>query len=98
MIRKLGVVAELIEEGTALLSAVVHSAAYVMYKRRQRGLREPLGSSKGPYFDGIRGKRRKITRTGCSKRRRTKTHACFEDYVAKDKTLERCTKAAYKKR
>ena len=59
MIWKLGVVAELIEEGTALLSAVVvHSAAYVVYKRRQRGLREPLGSSKDFYFDGLRVKRR----------------------------------------
>ena len=58
MIWKLGVVAELIEEGTALLSAVVHSAAYVVYKRRQRGLREPLGSSKDSYFDGLRAKRR----------------------------------------
>ena len=87
---EIGCCCRVFERGTALLSAIiVHSAAYVMYKRRQRGLREPLGSSKGPYFDGIRGKRRKITRTGCSKRRRTKTHACFEDYVAKDKTLER---------
>ena len=32
MIWKSGVVAELIEEDTALLSAVVHSAAYVVYK------------------------------------------------------------------
>ena len=47
-----------IEEGTALLSAIVHSAAYVVYKRRQRGLREPLGSSKYFYFDGLRAKRR----------------------------------------
>ena len=36
MLWKLGVVAELIEVGTALLSAGVHSAAYVVYKRRQR--------------------------------------------------------------
>ena len=59
MIWKLGVVAEVIEEGTALLSAVVvHSAAYVVYKLRQRGLREALGSSKKFYFDGFRVKRR----------------------------------------
>ena len=55
---EMGVVAELIEEVTALLTAVVHSAAYVVYKRRQRGLREPLGGSKDSYFDGIREKRR----------------------------------------
>ena len=56
----MGVVAELREEGTASLSAVVvvHSAAYVVYKRRQRGLREPLGSSKYFFFDGLRVKRR----------------------------------------
>ena len=59
MIWKLGVVAELIEEGTVLLSAVVvHSATYVVYERRQRGLREPLGSLKYFYFDGLRVKRR----------------------------------------
>ena len=58
MIWKLGVVAELLEEGTALLSAVVHGAAYVVYKRRQKGLREPLGSSKDSYIDGLRVKRR----------------------------------------
>ena len=58
MVWKMGVVAELIEEGIALLSAVVHSAAYVVYKRRQRGLREPLDSPKGSYFDGLRVKRR----------------------------------------
>ena len=35
MIWKLGVVAELIiEEGTALLSAVVQSAAYVVYQKK----------------------------------------------------------------
>ena len=34
MVLKLGVAAELIEEGTTLLSAVVHSAAYVVYKIR----------------------------------------------------------------
>ena len=33
-----------------------------------------------------------MTRTGCSKRRRAGTHACFEDDVAKDKILEHCTK------
>ena len=40
------------------MSAIVHSAAYVVHKRRQRGLREPLGSSKDFYFDGLRVKRR----------------------------------------
>ena len=58
MIWKLGVVEELLEEGTAFLSAVAHSAAYVVYKRRLRRLREPLGSSKDFYFDGLRVKRR----------------------------------------
>ena len=59
MIWKLDVVAEVIEEGTALLSAVVvHSAAYVVYERRQRGLPEPLGSSEYFFFDGRRVKRR----------------------------------------
>ena len=59
MIWKWGVVAELIEERTVLLSAlVVYSAADVVYKRRQRGLREPLGSSKDSHFDGLRVKRR----------------------------------------
>ena len=58
MIWKLRVVAELTEVGTALLSAVVHNAAYVVYKIRQRGLRETLGSSKDFYFDGLRVKRR----------------------------------------
>ena len=59
MIRKLGVVVELIEEGTALLPAVVvHSAAYVVYKRGLRGVREPLGSPKDFYCDGLRVKRR----------------------------------------
>ena len=59
MIWKLGIVAELIEEGTALLSAVVaHNGAYVVYKRRQRGLRGPLRSLKYFYFDGLRVKRR----------------------------------------
>ena len=97
MILKLGV-AELVEEDTALMSAVVvHSAAFVVYKRRQRGLREPLGSSKDSYFDGRRVNRRYMTRTECSKRRRAGTHACFEDDVAKDKILERCTKAACKR-
>ena len=38
-----------------------------------------------------------MTRTGCSKRRRAGTHGCFEDDVAKDTILERCTKAAYKR-
>ena len=38
-----------------------------------------------------------MTRTGCSKRRRVGTHACVEDDVAKDKILERCTKAACKR-
>ena len=48
----LGVFAELIEEGTALLPAVVVlSAAYVVHKRRQRGLREPLGSPNYFYFE-----------------------------------------------
>ena len=47
-----------IEEGTALLSVIVHSATYVVYKRGQRGLREPLGSSKDSYFDGLRVKGR----------------------------------------
>ena len=42
-----------IEGGTVLLSSIVRSAAYVVYKRRQRGLREPLGSSK----HSSRGKR-----------------------------------------
>ena len=59
MVKKLGVVAELMEEGTALLSTVVvHSAAYVVYKKRQRGLREPLGSSEDSHFDGLRVKQR----------------------------------------
>ena len=58
MIWKMGVIAELTEEGTALLSAVIHSAANVVYKRRQRGLREPFGSSKDFCFDGLRVKRR----------------------------------------
>ena len=35
MIWKLGVVAELIDVGTALLSAVVHSAAFEEYKKRR---------------------------------------------------------------
>ena len=48
-----------IEEGTALLSAIiVHNEAYVVYERRRRGLREPLGSLKGSYFDGLRVKQR----------------------------------------
>lgn len=76
---------------------IVHSAAYSVYKRRQRGLREPLGSSKDSSFDGIRGKRREMTRTGCAKRRRVGAHTGFEDYAAKDRILERCTKGAYKK-
>ena len=59
MIGKLGVVAELIEEGTALMSAVVvPNAAYVVYKIRQRGLGEPLGSSKDSHFDRFRVKGR----------------------------------------
>ena len=53
MIWKLGVVAELIEDGTALVSAAIHGAAYVVYKRRQRGLREPLGSSKDFYLMNV---------------------------------------------
>ena len=92
MLWKLGVVAELLEGGTALLSAVVHSAAYAVYKRRQRGLREPLGSSKYFYFDGLRVKRRYMT-----KRRMAGTHACFEDDVAKDNILERCRKGSLQK-
>ena len=55
---EIGCCCRAIEEGAALLSAIVHSAAYVVYKRRQRGLREPLGGSKDSYFDGIREKRR----------------------------------------
>ena len=42
-----------------------------------------------------RGKRLKMTRDGCSKRRRAGTHARFEDYVVEERILERCTKAAY---
>ena len=55
---KFGVVAELTEEGSASFSAVVHSVAYVVYKRRPRGLRDPLGSSQDSFFDGRRVKRR----------------------------------------
>ena len=55
---EIGCCCRAIEEGTVLLSALVHSAAYVVYKRRLRGLREPLGSSNDSYFDGIRVKRR----------------------------------------
>ena len=43
---EIGCCCRAIEGGTALLSAI-RSAAYVVYKRRQRGLHEPLGSSKG---------------------------------------------------
>ena len=58
-------------------------------------LRESLGSSEIPVGGSDRGKRLKMTRTGCSKHRRAGTLACFEDYVAKEKVLERWTKAAY---
>ena len=55
---EIGCCCRAIEEGTALLSAIVHSATYVVYKRRQRGLRESFGSSKDSYFDGLRVERR----------------------------------------
>ena len=74
---EIGCCCRAIEGGTALLSARVHSAAYVLvvYKRRPRGLmaRTPRYSSKDSYFDGIRVN---MTRTGCSKRRRAGTHTC----------------------
>ena len=55
---EIGCCCRAIEEGTTLLSTIVQSSAYVVYKIRQRGLLEPLGSSKDSYFDGLRVKRR----------------------------------------
>ena len=45
-----------IEGGTAFV-VFNSSAGYVVYKKRQRGSGEPLGSSKDSYFDGSWGKR-----------------------------------------
>ena len=54
---ELGYCRRTIKGGTTFLS-VIHSASYVLYKKRQRGLREPLVRSKDSYSDGIRVKRR----------------------------------------
>ena len=53
---EIGCCCRAIKGGTVLLSAI-HSAAYVVYKRRQSGLHEPLGSSKDSHTDCIREKR-----------------------------------------
>ena len=52
----------IIEGGTTFLSAIVHSAAFVVYKRRQRGQREALGSSQDPLLTVLKKTIRKIHR------------------------------------